>query len=83
MTTLRCQSAFSLCEADLWSDSTSLSKRSDYCADCCGASDSAGSRKLSAQADQHFSHSLLKMRIAATTRDGVDVEEFGELPLLL
>ena len=49
---------------DLWSASASLSRCSDYCADCCGASGSAGSRKLHAQADQRFSHSLLKMRIA-------------------
>ena len=37
---------FSLCGADLWSASTSLSRCSDYCADCCGASGSAGSRNF-------------------------------------
>ena len=42
---------FSLCGVDLWSAG-------------CGASGSAGSRKLHAQADQRFSPFLLKMRIA-------------------
>ncbi len=46
---------FSLCGVDLWSAS-------------CGASGSAGSRKLRAQADQRFSPSLLKMRIAGVQK---------------
>jgi len=56
----------------LWPASTSLSRCCDYCADCCGASGSAGSRKLRAQADHRFSSSLLKMRIAdvSLTLDG-------------
>ena len=49
------------CGAGLRPASTSLSRCSDYCADCCGASGSAGNRELRALADHHFSPLLLKM----------------------
>ena len=50
----KCQQQFSLCSVGLWPASTSLSRCSNYCADCCGASGSAGSRKLRARARSAF-----------------------------
>ena len=82
---------FSLCGVGLWPASTSLSRCSDYCADCCGASGSPGSRKLRTRADQRFSTSLLIMRIAGhgywslsvvphTVEYCVNVLAYGHLP---
>ncbi len=64
---------FSLCRVGLRPVSTSLSRCSDYCADCCGTSGSAVNRKRPTRTDQRFSPSLLKTRIAEPEQAGRSV----------